>query len=138
MTWDDVDWSSIFFFMDTASQPGMGQLFSRPRNIAKRFWCLRCSSHVAAGVFNFLGGTVETLNHLVFPAGVKQQRLFFCVQSLRDNPLVFTTPMGGISVAKSTNKLTHEWYLGCIGLQCPRTQPRGHKHVRHHIESIPL
>lgn len=91
------------------------------------------SSHVAAGVFNFLGGTVEILNHLVFPAGVKQQRLFFCVQSLRDNPLVFTTPMGGISVAKSANKLTHEWYLRCIGLQCPRTQPRGH-----YIESIPL
>ena len=59
------------------------------------------SSHVAAGVFNFPGGTVETLNQLVFPAGVKQQRLFFCVQSLRDNPLGFTTPMGGISVAKS-------------------------------------
>lgn len=26
------------------------------------------SSHVAAGVFNFLGGTVETLNHLVLNA----------------------------------------------------------------------
>jgi glucokinase len=56
-------------------------------------------SHIAAGVFNFLGGTVETLSHLVVPAGVSSDDFFFAFLSLRDSLLVPATPLSGIAVA---------------------------------------
>jgi glucokinase len=56
-------------------------------------------SHIAAGVFHFLSGTVETLNRLVVPAGVSSDEFFSAFASLRDSLLAPATPLKGIAVA---------------------------------------
>lgn len=56
-------------------------------------------SHISAGVFTFLSGTVETLNRLVVPAGVSSDDFFSAFVSLRDSLLAPATPLRGIAVA---------------------------------------